>query len=345
MRSFGTVRRLPSGRWQAFYVTGTVRTVAPRTFRTKTEAGDWLAAERARASTAPVASITVAEATERWIRSRSLAPRTEELYRWLVGHYFGPIGSVDVRKLTPDQVSAWLPPGSSGAKAYRLLSAVMRSLVATGALERSPCILRGAGTEHAPERPVVTVAEALALADAMAPWGAAVDLAVWCHLRRGEVLGLMWEDIEGDTLHVRRARVAMMDRSERVVVPKTAAGRRTVTIPAPILARIGSGTGQVVPLTVPQFNRAWAKARRKTGIAVHFHDLRHSGLTWVAAQGATVAELMVRAGHASPAAALRYQHATRERDRVLAAALGQLLDPRMHEGCTPAEDIGADQGQ
>jgi hypothetical protein len=43
-RRFGSVRRLPSGRWQARYpdpVTGRLRT-APHTFATKTEAGRWL---------------------------------------------------------------------------------------------------------------------------------------------------------------------------------------------------------------------------------------------------------------------------------------------------------------
>jgi hypothetical protein len=46
-----------------------------------------------------------------------------------------------------------------------------------------------------------------------------------------------------------------------------------------------------------------------------------------AATGATTAELMHRAGHASAAAALRYQHATQDRDRVLASALEALVRP------------------
>jgi len=37
----------------------------------------------------------------------------------------------------------------------------------------------------------------------------------------------------------------------------------------------------------------------------------------------TVKELMRRAGHASPAAALRYQRATEERDKVLVDALAE----------------------
>ncbi len=59
---------------------------------------------------------------------------------------------------------------------------------------------------------------------------------------------------------------------------------------------------------------------------VQFHDLWGAGLTWAATQGATTRELMARAGHASPAAALRYQHATADRDVAIAAALSGLAE-------------------
>jgi integrase len=58
---------------------------------------------------------------------------------------------------------------------------------------------------------------------------------------------------------------------------------------------------------------------------VHLHDLRHTGLTFAATTGATTAELMRRAGHASADASLKYQHATQDRDRVLANALEDLM--------------------
>ncbi len=54
--------------------------------------------------------------------------------------------------------------------------------------------------------------------------------------------------------------------------------------------------------------------------------MRHSGLSWAAATGASVAELMRRAGHATPGAALRYQHATEDRDAAMAAALAGLAE-------------------
>ena len=58
---------------------------------------------------------------------------------------------------------------------------------------------------------------------------------------------------------------------------------------------------------------------------LHFHDLRGSGATWAATAGATVRELMSRLGHTTPTVALRYQHATLERDRAIADRLGALM--------------------
>ncbi len=74
------------------------------------------------------------------------------------------------------------------------------------------------------------------------------------------------------------------------------------------------------------FRRIWNKVRADVGLPdLHFHDLRHVGNTLAAASGASLKELMVRMGHASPRAALIYQHATQDRDKVIAEALGQAL--------------------
>ena len=83
----------------------------------------------------------------------------------------------------------------------------------------------------------------------------------------------------------------------------------------------------MIPVTL---NRVWQRARRKIGRTdLHYHDLRHTGLTWAAASGASVAELMRRGGHANPTAALRYQHATEDRDRAIADALAELSTGRV----------------
>lgn len=51
---------------------------------------------------------------------------------------------------------------------------------------------------------------------------------------------------------------------------------------------------------------------------IHFHDLRHTGNIFAAATGASLRELMGRMGHSSSRAALIYQHATEDRDRLIA---------------------------
>ena len=92
-------------------------------------------------------------------------------------------------------------------------------------------------------------------------------------------------------------------------------------------------------LTRDALQGSWERARTSIGRPdLRLHDLRHTGLTLAAATGATTAELMHRAGHSSAAAALRYQHATQDRDRVIADALGELVEaapispiPREHK--------------
>jgi integrase len=54
---------------------------------------------------------------------------------------------------------------------------------------------------------------------------------------------------------------------------------------------------------------------------VTLHDLRHFGGTQTAISGATLRELQARLGHASPAAAMRYQHAAERRGREVADRL------------------------
>jgi integrase len=75
-----------------------------------------------------------------------------------------------------------------------------------------------------------------------------------------------------------------------------------------------------------KFRARWAEACAAANITgLHFHDLRGSGATWAATSGATVRELMARLGHSTPSMALRYQHATLERDQAIAERLDALL--------------------
>jgi Phage integrase family len=86
---------------------------------------------------------------------------------------------------------------------------------------------------------------------------------------------------------------------------------------------IGPKGGQ---LRRSNFRKFWHQARGAVGLPeLHFHDLRHTGNTMAAAQGASLKELMERMDHSSPRAALIYLHATRERDQKIAAGMGKLF--------------------
>jgi len=65
----------------------------------------------------------------------------------------------------------------------------MNTAVTDELMVKNPCQVKGAGAERSPERPVITVLQVQALADVIAPWfRAAVLLASYCSLRRGEIL-------------------------------------------------------------------------------------------------------------------------------------------------------------
>ena len=290
------------------------------------------------------AKATVEDYTARWLAPRSdLAVRTAELYRWLLDRHILPtFGTTALADLSPSAVRSWhagiaVDHPTTAAKAYRLLSSIMRTAVADEVISRNPCQVKGAAVERAPERPVASIAEVQALAAAMPEHlRVAVLLAAWCQLRRAELRGLRRRDVDlmRVTLTVSVTRTTKMDGTTVEKAPKTDAGRRTIAIPANVVPALTDHLRRhvgpepdalLLNCTDRPLGLAWDTARRAVGRPdLHLHDLRHSGLTWAAATGASTAELMRRAGHASPQAALRYQHATEDRDRVLADALAGL---------------------
>jgi integrase len=87
----------------------------------------------------------------------------------------------------------------------------------------------------------------------------------------------------------------------------------------------GCSFGRTAPLCAHHVHAAWGTARRRADLpGAHLHDLRHAGLTLAAQSGATLAEVMRRAGHSSSRAAMIYQHAAERRDAEAAERLGRL---------------------
>jgi len=85
--------------------------------------------------------------------------------------------------------------------------------------------------------------------------------------------------------------------------------------------------GRFAPDVRSALARHWYKGRAGIGRDdLRWHDLRHSGAVLAAATGASLAELMARLGHSTPAAAMRYQHAAAGRDREIAQLLSKLAE-------------------
>jgi integrase len=87
----------------------------------------------------------------------------------------------------------------------------------------------------------------------------------------------------------------------------------------------------------PNFSKTWREATKTAGLTgFHFHDLRHSGNHIMGATGASLRELMGWMGHSSTRAALIYQHRTTERDRLIAAAMNDLVEAELREAAEPS---------
>ena len=167
-----------------------------------------------------------------------------------------------------------------------------------------------------------------------------------CALREGEIIGLRRKDFTltgSPVVRVERQVQYIAGRGAVVVPPKSETGRRTISIPASLVPviqahldeRAAPSAGGLVfhregdlsmPVHPNTLRGAWNRARASAGIPwFKFHDLRHTGLTVYAQQGATLAELLYRGGHSDVEVALRYQHATAERDQALTTMMNSQI--------------------
>lgn len=363
-RQLGGVDRLPSGRWRVRLIDPiSGRRTSLGTHRTKAEAevafakavsdqsrGAWVAPDKSR--------LTLSAYSTSWLdtrltsRGEPLRPKTREVYESCLRiHILPALGPLPLGRLTTPGIRAWhagLISGGCGApvvaKCYRLLRTILNTAVEDGLLAVNPCSIKGASVEPIVERPLPTLEDVYALADAVSPqFRAWVLLAAFGGLRRGELLALTRRDLDllHRTVQVRVQRQETRDGMHHVGPPKTDAGKRTLVLPTAILPDLehhlhqwaGPGREGLIfpgalggPLRLRVWQREWTRARRTAGLEhVHLHDLRHVAATLAATTGATTKELMHRLGHASPAAALRYQHATAKRDEAIADGIDRLL--------------------
>lgn len=261
-REFGSVRRLPSGRWQArYHLPDGGRVTAPRTFSTKGGATRWLAATEADRSRGlwidPRASrVRLQEYACAWLDSRvQIAPRTREIYRSQIENHILPeitngvpaLGGVVLGDLTAELVRAWYATlartrsASVAAKAYTRLRQILAQAVQDDRIAKNPCRIEGGGTERHPEQRFVALPELYALAGAVPErYRALVLTAGLAGLRQGELFALRRRDVDllRGTITVSRKRLRLASGEVIENEPKSRAGRRTVALPGRLVVEL-----------------------------------------------------------------------------------------------------------
>ena len=118
-------------------------------------------------------------------------------------------------------------------------------------------------------------------------------LAAWCSLRRSEILGLRYGDIDAGRgmIHIRRARV-YVGAQDHIKGTKTDASARTVFLPDYIRDRINASRGDatdddyIVKIKGGSITKCFNDRLRRAGLPIcRFHDLRHAFVSILAAHG------------------------------------------------------------
>jgi integrase len=304
---------------------------------------------------------TVAQLLDDWIErgADKKSPRTTSSYRRRAKKIARKFGSVRADQLTPDMIDAWYAElrraGTSPAEVLELHRAFSAALQWARKLRRIP----EAATEFVetpkhqpakvdPPRPDVVIELLTNLPDH--EWARCVALLVLTGMRRGEVVGLRWEDLDPPFLWVRHSVVEEVG-VERVIVqpfPKSRDHRRIELHAATVAVleqqrsyALASNGGKLPDWVFPDWDswrlrdprrpgsvsRSWVRYRKRHGGAkVNLHSLRHFHATQALAAGARVHDVADQLGHKDVATTIRiYGHGTDEgRKKVVDGVAGVL---------------------
>jgi integrase len=308
-------------------------------------------------------SVTLSEFAADWMNGNiHLRDRTKYDYQRIIDRWLKV--NVNGRKFTDHYlteldlllVKKWVEEVSKEAStstvqyAYRVLRAILNEAAAAGLIEKAPAPLKHMNSK-AKERPMITLDDLVKLADAVpTKYRAAVLIAGTCGLRAGELFGLRRRDVDVSraTIRVSQAVVNVPGKGAIVGPPKTRTSNRLVSVPTSLIDLLQTHiinftnpnpdafvfeASPGIPITVEERRGWWDEARKTTGLEnLHWHDLRHFAATLAAQHGASMAELQARLGHSTVNAAMRYQHATHERDLQIARNIDQALLKQHQKG-------------
>jgi len=307
---------------------------------------------------------TVEEYLARWLSNSvrdTVRQRTYERYESIVRVHLAPaIGKVKLKALTPDHVRGLYRKKLDGGLAPRTVLHIHRTL--SKALKQATddgLIPRNAAAPVKPPRPSREEIRPLNREQVQALFEAAREdrlealyvVAVTAGLRRGELQGLKWEDLdlEGGTLQVRRtlsepkggyifeAPKSGKGHNIRLTQRATAALTRHRKRQLEERIRLGtlwqdhdlvfpSGTG--TPVSGGNLNRAFKTLLKRAGLphSFRFHDLRHTCATLLLRQGVNPKFVQELLGHRDVSLTLNtYSHVLPDMGDVVASAMDEAL--------------------
>lgn len=125
----------------------------------------------------------------------------------------------------------------------------------------------------------------------------AVMLAAFGTLRRSEICGLDYEDIEGDVIHVHRAMVESDSGWVLKDFPKNDSSNRRIIYPHFVIESFGDRPGRLVRMTPKRLDVGFKRALNRAGIHLfRLHDLRAYSVSIAHYMGIPDAYLMERGG-------------------------------------------------
>ncbi len=355
------VRKLPSGRWQASYHHPHLskRVPGPNTWMTKADATAWLSSEetKLRSGVSPIdigrGKVSFVAYAEEWLENRPLRDRTREVYAsQLKVHILPEFGATRLSGITPERVRKWNSRLAKTApamapKAYRQLRTMLETAVEDGIIAQNPCRVRGGAQENSIERSIPTIEQVHKLASSIEPrFRMLVLVAAFCGLRKSECFGLARRHVvqtgSNTRLVVERQRNEVAGKGVVFAELKTDAAYRKVVIPQSLVddlaehleRYVGPGPDDLLftmerTCDMPRassWTRLWNQARSGAELpTMRFHDLRHLAGTLSAIAGGTLKEIQDRLGHASPDAAMVYQHVAQGRDEELASQIDRII--------------------
>ncbi|HMO58364.1 MAG TPA: site-specific integrase [Roseiflexaceae bacterium] len=270
----------------------------------------------------------------------TLRPRTFEYYESVVRRYLKPaLGSVRLRDLDHQQVQQMVHrlPKTLAPRTVRNIRAILRRALNTALTWR--LVTYNAATGIAMPKveryqaQVLTPEEANRLRKVLQghPREAAYLLMMGLGLRRGEVLGLLKEEVNlaKRTIHITGQVQVIRGKVQRVAT-KTDASRRVLPIPEVLMEPLeralamqpgsvllfptAKGTPILPRTLVQQFKGLLRKAELPA--TIRLHDLRHFAATMLLAGGADISTTQAVLGHTDASITLNfYAHAMPDRTR------------------------------